>query len=198
MDDKGKGQQSVGVRANIWRTWTRARSTRRAPGVALALLAFVALTLGACGTTTTNLPSGVYTSAQYHFKVSYPTGWEVNASPQPNAPSPLIVIITRSGTHQPPGSQISSLTIDVLDMSNSGVAKTAAALAKNRALTKITFGGQPGYSDKPTVETNAGVTLTHSDFYVTHGAYLYQVSTDALAGDGPALQTMAQSFTLLS
>ncbi|MGH2502695.1 MAG: hypothetical protein ACRDID_09295 [Ktedonobacterales bacterium] len=186
------------MRANIWRTWTRARSTRRAPGVALALLACVALTLGACGTTTTNLPSGVYTSAQYHFKVSYPTGWEVNASPQPNAPSPLIVIITRSGTHQPPGSQISSLTIDVLDMSNSGVAQTAAALAKNSALSKVTIGGQPGYSDKPTVETNAGVTLTHSDFYVTHGVYLYQVSTDALSGDGPALQTMAQSFTLLS
>ncbi|HEY8325374.1 MAG: hypothetical protein ACHQ1E_13440 [Ktedonobacterales bacterium] len=186
----------MGVRANIWRTWTRARSTRRAPGV--TLLAFLTLALGACGTTTTNLPSGVYTSAQYHFRVSYPTGWEVNASPQPNAPSPLIVIITRSGTHQPPGSQISSLTIDVLDMSNTGVAKMAAALAKNSALSKITFGGQPGFSDKSTVETNAGVTLTHSDFYVTYGAYLYQVSTDALSGDGPTLQTMAQSFALLS
>ncbi|HEU5345815.1 MAG TPA: hypothetical protein VFU60_15820, partial [Ktedonobacterales bacterium] len=119
-------------------------------------------------------------------------------SAQPNAPSPLIVIITRTGTHQPPGSQISSLTIDVLDMSNAGVAQTAAALSKNSALSKVTFGGQPGFADKPTVETNAGATLTHSDFYVVRGAYLYEVSTDALVGDGPALQTIAQSFTLLS
>ena len=196
MNSRRKGQPSVGVSATNWQEWARARSMRRAPGVALTLLAFLMFALSACGTTTTSLPGGVYASAQYHFSVTYPTGWEANTSSQPNAPSPLIVIITRSGTHQPPGSQISSLTIDVLDMSNAGVAQTATALSKNKALSKTTFGGQPAYSDKPTVETNAGVSLTHSDFYVVRGAYLYQVSTDALAGDGPALDTMAQSFTL--
>lgn len=163
----------------------------------LTLATFGAFALGACGGAS-SLAGGIYTSPAYHFRVSYPAGWEANASAQPNAPSPLIVIITRTGTHQPPGSQISSLTIDVLDMSNAGVAQTAAALSKNSALSKVTFGGQPGFADKPTVETNAGATLTHSDFYVVRGAYLYEVSTDALAGDGPALQTIAQSFTLMS
>jgi hypothetical protein len=83
-------------------------------------------------------------------------------------------------------------------MSNAGVAQTAAALSKNKALSKISFGGQPAFSDKPTLETGASVTLTHSDYYLVHGAYLYQVSTDALAGDDAALSKMAQSFTMLS
>jgi hypothetical protein len=173
------------------------QTMRPAVHVALALAALLTLALSACGGATSNLPSGVYTNQQYHFSVGYPAGWQVNTSAQPGATAPLIVIITRSGTHQPPGSQISSLTIDVLDLSNTGVQQTAAALRKNSALSKITFGGQPGFSDKPTLETGASVTLTHSDYYVAHGAYLYQVSTDALAGDGPALDTMAQSFTIL-
>lgn len=190
------------VSATIWRRLARSRAAHRAPRRAplvalLALFALATFALGACGGAS-SLTGGVYTSAQYHFRVSYPAGWEANTSAQPNAPSPLIVIITRSGTHQPPGSQISSLTIDVQAMNAAGVAQSASALQADKTLSKITFGGQPGFADKPTVETNAGVTLTHSDFYVVRGAYFYQVSTDALAGDGPALQTMAQSFTLLS
>lgn len=164
-------------------------------------LALLLLSLSACGNTAPNLPSGVYTNQQYHFSVTYPAGWQVNTSAQPGATAPLIVIITRSGTRQIPGSQISSLTIDVLDMSNASVSQMAAAFSKNRALSKITFGGQPGFRDTPTTQSGAGsdasASLTHSDYYVAHGAYLYQVSTDALAGDGPALNTMAQSFTIL-
>ncbi len=186
------------MRWSIERARLSGWAVRRAPFATLALLTLLTLALSACGASTLNLPSGVYTSQDYHFRVTYPTGWQANTSAQPNATAPLIVIITRSGTHQPPGSEISSLTIDVLDMSNAGVAQTAAALAKNSALSKITFGGEPAFSDKPTLETGGNVTLTHSDYYVVHGAYLYQVSTDALAGDGAALDKMAQSFTILS
>jgi hypothetical protein len=167
-------------------------------GATLAIMVLLTLTLSACGDTTPKLPAGVYTNQQYHFRVTYPTGWQVNTSSQPGATAPLIVIITRSGTHQPPGSEISSLTIDVLDMSNAGVKQTAAALSKNKALSKITFGGHPAFSDSPALETGASVTLTHQDYYVADGAYLYQVSTDALSGDASALDSMAQSFTLLS
>ncbi|HEY7976014.1 MAG TPA: hypothetical protein VID72_11760 [Ktedonobacterales bacterium] len=174
------------------------RAMRGASFAALALVALLTLALSACGSTAPTLPSGAYTNQQYHFSVTYPAGWQVNTSAQPGATAPLIIIITRSGTHQPPGSQISSLTIDVLDLSDTSVAKTAAALSKNSALSKITFGGQPGFSDKPMLETGASETQTHSDYYVAHGAYLYQVSTDALAGDSAALNTMAQSFTILS
>lgn len=173
--------------------------SRRAIGVvALAAMAALTLTLSACGNTAPKLPGGVYTNQQYHFRVTYPSGWQVNTSAQPGATAPLIVIITRSGTHQPPGSEISTLTIDVLDMSSAGVKQTAAALSKNTALSKITFGGQPAFSDSPTLEKGANVTLTHQDYYVVDGAYMYEISTDALAGDASALDTMAQSFTLLS
>lgn len=176
--------------------------TRRASFAALALLALLTVALSACGDSTPNLPGGVYTNQQYHFRVSYPAGWQVNASAQPGATAPLIVIITRSGATQAPGSQISTLTIDVLDTSSAGIAQTAAALSKNSALSKITFGGQPGFRDKPTQQAGAGAdvasALTHSDYYVVYGGYLYQVSADALAGDGATLDTMAQSFTLLS
>ena len=174
---------------------------RRGPVAALALVAALTLALSACGNSTPNLPGGVYTNQQYHFSVTYPKGWQVNTSSQPGATAPLIVIITRSGAQELPGSRISTLTIDVLDMSNASIAQTAAALAQNSALSKITFGGQPGYRDTPTTQTSAGsgtsATLTHSDYYVAHGGYLYQVSSDALSGDGPTLDTMAQSFKLL-
>lgn len=184
------------------RGWQGSWMMRRASFAAVALLALLTVALSACGDTAPSLPGGVYTNQQYHFRVSYPAGWQVNASEQPNATAPLIVIITRSGATQVPGSQISTLTIDVLDMSNSSIAQTAAALSKNSALSKITFGGQPGFRDKPTQESGAGAdvasALTHSDYYVVHGGYLYQVSTDALAGDSATLDTMAQSFTLLS
>lgn len=173
-------------------------AARRAP---IAALAALTLLLSACGATTPKLPGGVYTNQQYHFSVSYPAGWQVNTSAQPGATAPLIVIITRSGTHQPPGSQISTLTIDVLAMSDASVAKSAAALSKNSALSKITFGGQPGYRATPTTQKGAGsdasASLTHSDYYVAYSGYLYQVSADALAGDGATLDTMAQSFKLL-
>ena len=174
---------------------------RRAPVAMLALVATLSLLLSACGDTAPKLPGGVYSNQQYRFSVAYPAGWQVNTSAQPGATAPLIVIITRSGAHQPPGSQISSLTIDVLAMSDASVAKTAAALSKNSALSKVTFGGQPGYRDMPTTEKGAGsdvsASLTHTDYYVAHGGYLYQVSADALPGDSPALVTMAQSFRLL-
>ncbi|HEX8996571.1 MAG TPA: hypothetical protein VF812_11110 [Ktedonobacterales bacterium] len=187
----------------VWHSdWRTIRRVRTAQASLLAMLAMLALVVSACGTSTPNLPSGVYTSQQYHFSVTYPAGWQVNASSQPNAEAPLIIIITRSGTRQNPGSQISSLTVDVLDLSNPSISQTAAALSKNRSLSKITIGGQLGYRDKPVQETGGGAdasaTMTHSDYYVAYGRYLYQISTDALAGDGPALDTMAQSFKILN
>lgn len=193
----GKGHGSVRWSFERWRQGSLAKG-RRAPFVALALLALWCLALSACGATTTNLPSGVYSSQQYHFSVTYPAGWKVNTSSQPGATAPLIIIITRSGASQTPGSLISTLTIDVMDMSNAGVAQNAAALSKNSALSKVNIGGQPGFSDKPLLQSNASVTLTHRDYYVVHGGYFYQISTDALAGDGSALDTMALSFTILS
>ncbi len=178
--------------------------SRRAPFAALALLVALTLALVGCGATAPSLPSGVYSNPHYHFSVAYPTGWQVNESAQPNATAPLIVIITRSGSTAIPGSLISSLTIDVLSMSDATVAQSAAALSQNSALTAISLGGQPGYSDKPTQEAGSSsgaggaVTLTHTDYYLVHGAYMYQISADALAGDGPALDKMVQSFTLLT
>lgn len=165
-----------------------------------ALLATLALALSACGSN--SLPSGVYTSQKYGFSVAYPTGWQVNTSPNPAATAPLIVLITRTGATELPGSQISSLTINVLDMSNPGIAQNAASLSANKNLTKTTVGGQPGFRDNPVIQpgggANSALSVRHSDFYVVHGAYFYTLSTDALSGDSAALSQMVRSFKLLS
>lgn len=162
-----------------------------------ALLAMLSLALSACGSN--SLPSGVYTSQKYGFSIAYPAGWQVNTSPNPAATAPLIVLITRTGATELPGSQISSLTINVLDMSNPGIAQNAASLSANKNLTKTTVGGQPGFRDNPVIQpgANSALSVTHSDFYVVHGAYFYTLSTDALSGDSAALTQMAQSFKLL-
>jgi hypothetical protein len=96
------------------------------------------------------------------------------------------------------GSLLSSLTIDVLSMSTASVAQSAAALSQNGTLSPTTIGGVSGYADKPTTETGSGSTsaetITHTDLYVVHGAYLYQISEDALTGDSAALDTMVKSI----
>lgn len=173
----------------------------RSAWAAVVLLTSLTIALSACGGES-SLPSGVYTSQQYHFRVTYPAGWQVNTSSQPNATAPLIVIITRSGSTAIPGSLLSSLTVNVLSMSASSVADSANSLSSNSALTATTVGGQPGFRDKSVTETGSGATssdtLTHTEYYVVHGGYLYQISADALAGDGAAVDAMTQSFTLLS
>jgi hypothetical protein len=170
------------------------------PGSALALVAALSVLLSACGGAS-SLPGGVYTSQKYNFSVTYPAGWQVNTSPQPSATAPLILLITRTGSTALPGSQISSLTINILDMSNPGIAKNADSMRANKNLKKTTVGGQPGYRDTPISQpgsaSGANVAVIHSDYYVVHGAYFYTISTDALPGDSAALDQMAQSFTFL-
>lgn len=178
--------------------WRRGRSGGLA---AFVLLATLTIALSACGDTS-SLPSGVYTNQQYHFRVTYPAGWQVNTSSQPNATAPLIVIITRSGSTAVPGSLLSSLTVNVLSMNATSVAQSANALSGNSALTATTVGGQAGFRDQPVTETGTGgassETLTHIEYYVVHGGYFYQISADALAGDGASVDAMAKSFTLLN
>ncbi len=168
----------------------------RACGIG-SLTLFVILT-AACGGS--SLPGGVYTSQQYHFKVTYPAGWQANVQQQSDAPAPLIVIITRSGAHSN-AALISSLTIDVLNLSDIGGAKVATQLAQNKSLTPITLSGLTAYQDQPSQQQGAGnesaVTVTHTDYFLVHDAYEYQLSIDAFPGDTAALNSMAQSFTII-
>lgn len=163
------------------------------------LLAFCVVLIAACGGS--SLPAGVYTNQQYHFKVSYPTGWQVNVKQQSDAPAPLIVIITRSGARSTTGSIISSLTIDVLKLSDTGGPQVATQLAKDTTLTPVTLSGITAYRDKPTQQQGAGnesaFTVTHTDYFIVHGAYEYQISLDALAGDESAVDAIARSFSIV-
>jgi hypothetical protein len=204
-----------------------ARSSRSlaSTAVAFALMTLLCVT-AACAGTTSALPGGTYASPTYHFKVTYPDGWQANAcgsdtncdQSQPNAPVPLILVITRTGAHNP-DQLISSLTIDVMNLQAlGGVDKAATALAHDKTLSPLTISGLAGYQDNPTTQwtvspTPQGVTnstpqptatpqqgaintITHTDYYLIHGSFEYQISADALSGDAQALQTMLQSFTI--
>ncbi len=176
---------------------SRSRWLARACGTGLLAL-FTVLT-AACGGS--SLPGGVYTNQQYHFKVSYPAGWKVNVSQQPDAAAPLIVIITRSGERSVAGSIISSLTIDVLKVSDVGGSQVAARLAQEKNLTPVTLSGLSAYQDKPVQQQGAGnesaFTVTHTDYFLVHGAYEYQISIDAFSGDMTTLDAMAHSFAII-
>lgn len=164
------------------------------------LVALAMLLLSACGGGA-SLPAGVYTNQQYGFRLTYPAGWQVNTSQQPGAAAPLIVIVTRSGARNTPGSAISSLTVDVLSLSDIGGTTVTAQLASDKTLSPVTLAGRAAYRDKPTQQQGNGalsaVSITHSDYYVVNGDYEYQISIDALAGDEATLDAMAQTFTFV-
>jgi hypothetical protein len=211
------------------------RATRLGGLVGWLLMAGLCLELAACGN---SLPGGTYSNTTYHFRVSYPSGWQVNASsgevpstwttptggatPEPSpTPSqltavPLQVSITRTSDRASTQPVISAFTITVWDLHDPTAAAQAAGWAQNPALHAMTIGGQPGYASAPIQEPvlpNPGaggpaatgtaasgasaVTDTHTDYYVVHGGYGYQLGTDAISGDNAAgaLQEMLQSFT---
>jgi hypothetical protein len=164
---------------------------------------------------------GDYVSAQYHFAVRYPSGWQASAQngdvpgawvtpsataggPTGASPVPLVVTFTRAG-QQGDAQPSSSLTITVWDLSNPTAASQTAALAKQKTVHAATIAGQPGYAGSPVAQPLPGksgsatsVTDTHTDYYVIHGSYEYQLTTDAISGDNAAsaLQNMLASFHL--
>lgn len=191
------------------------RSFVRAFGL-LALTLLLCVT-AACASASSSLPGGTYSSAAYHFKITYPSGWQANATAQAGAPAPLILIITRTGARNE-GKLISSLTVNVISLQSLGGASQAATqLAHAKGLIPATISGIAGYQDQPTTQWTISPTsqptttptpqptpyqgeantTTHTDYYLIHGDYEYQMSTDALAGDENTLRTMAQSFTIV-
>lgn len=205
----------------MWRTG----NGRWVGGALLALTAILAL--AACGTTYKSnlrpLPAGTYTSAAFHFKITYPSGWGytvlscgtdqhggsgcdslhgTTASTGPT-PIPLQLSITREGVLTTDSPAVSELTVTVLDMSDSNVAAAAAGVATDPTLSKITLAGIAAFASKPLQQaipgsngTPSAITDTHTDYYLIHGGFEYQLSVDALSGDGSdaALQAMVQSF----
>jgi len=161
-------------------------------------IGLLCLALAACGNPSApNPPAGVYSSAAYGFTVRYPTGWKANALTAQTS-APLILIITKSATGSTPGAQVSTFTLDVLSLSDKSIAANAALLPKNKTLTHITLAGQPAYRDTPATQSAQGssVVVTHTDYYLLHGGYEYQISTDAIPGDATAVQGIVNSFTL--
>jgi major membrane immunogen (membrane-anchored lipoprotein) len=172
--------------------------------LALAGLA-IALLLAACGPSTQaqlpKLPGGTYTSDQYHFKVTYPTGWSTNVQSQPSQPIPLVITITRTDAVKNATPVVSTFTVMVFNLRDPSMAKTVTSLTSNHDLRKITLAGKPAYAatpvDQPIQDTN--IAVTHMDYFLVTADYEYQISTDDVHGENAAdaLKTMLQSFTLL-
>jgi hypothetical protein len=177
----------------------------RAPAIALATLACLAV--AACGTAsapTLNLPGGTFTSATYGFHITYPRNWLANPS-EATAPSdgstdpiPFTLTITRTGDAHSAAALVSTCAITVMNLKNSDIAKSAKGLATNSTLQAMTIGGAAGYVSAPLVQDipNSEISVTHTDYYVVHGGYEYQISTDSVKGDNADgdLRSMVQSF----
>lgn len=168
-----------------------------------ALLAF--LSLAACGARSSqpalNLPQGTYTSATYHFSISYPAGWQANVAPDGSQIIPLTLLITRTSDRQAPGSLIATLTIAVFNLSNPAMAASTAQLRTDPTKHHVTIAGLMAYASAPTQQQVPGTTATdtHVDYYLIHGGYEYQLSTDAVSRDhaNAALSAMLASFKIL-
>jgi hypothetical protein len=197
--------------------------------LSLALCAVLAACGGAQRTALPNLPGGTYTSAAYHFRVTYPEGWSLSANScasggatcsglgaatattsatQTAVPVPLQLIIARTSQGATPSPTVSTLTITVLSLSDPYVAKAAAQLAQDHNLHQTTISGLAAFASAPTQQQlpspggtpgSGTPTDTHTDYYLVHGGYEYQISMDALSSDSgadQALQAMLQGFTI--
>jgi hypothetical protein len=191
------GEEGAAVRGRgamrQWPTWTAA-----------VLVALLGMILAACGQTAAPPPTfagGVYTNAPYHFSVTYPNGWKVNAQSSTSTVVPLTVYITRSDAVSTPGAPISTLTIAVFNVHDSNIAKSIKSLPTDKALQKTTLAGLPAYASAPAPQQVPGSTITdtHTDYYLVMADWEYQISTDAVSGENSdaALQDMVKSFALM-
>ena len=171
----------------------------------LTLALLLALAVSGCRLKTaavkpTALPGGLYTNAQYHFAVRYPTGWNPNVAATGSAVAPLQVTITRSSDLSGNGSVVSTFTIDVFDATNATIPKTITNLPKQAGVQRITLAGVPAYQSPSASQQIPGssVTVTHTEYDIITGGYEYQLSTDAVQGDGAdaALSGMLSSFQI--
>lgn len=173
-------------------------------GLGMLPLLGLLLILAACQPTPPPVPAaagGVYTSKQYHFSLRYPAGWQAVQSQQSSSIVPLTLVITRIHAATGEGGAVSTFTVTVFDAHNSDIAKSMKGLASDKSLSRITLAGLPAYQGTPIQQPAPGTQLneTHTDYYLPTASYEYQLSTDAIAGDGAdaALHSMLTGFTLL-
>jgi hypothetical protein len=203
-------------------------SRRLIRGAILSLA--LSVVLAACGQaqrgTLPRLPGGTYTSAAYHFRVTYPEGWSLSVTcesggaicgglgaatttpTQTAVAAPLQLIIAQTSQGATPSPTVSTFTITVLSLSDPYVAGAAGQLAKDHNLRQTTISGLAAFASTPIQQrlpSPGGTpgpstpTDTHTDYYLVHGGYEYQISMDALSSDDgadQALQVMLQSFTI--
>jgi hypothetical protein len=172
----------------------------------MALAGIACLALAACGSPSlAPLPSGSYSNSAYGFHLTYPKDWKPN--PYDSTPSsgdaassaiPFTLVITRTGGSHSSAALISTFTVTVMNLKNSDIAKSAAGLASDKTLHAVTIGGVQGYASTPLEQDipNTQISVTHIDYYVVHGNYEYQLSTDSVKGDDADsdLQNIFKSF----
>src|SRR5260370_154679 len=165
----------------------------------------MALALGLSGgrataTAPRKLPGGSYTNAHFHFTITYPTGWQVNVQPQSSAFAPLSLSITRSGELKSNGSLVSPFGVTIFNAADPTLAAYIAKMKTDKTLHATTIAGLPGYQAAPLARQLPGShsTVTHTEYYVVHGTYEFQLSTDEVQGDNAdvALAGMLKSFSI--
>ena len=177
------------------------------PLLAVMLLVLVSpvLALAACSGASPAVPKaagGTYASQQYHFSVTYPAGWQATVGQQSSTIVPLTLVITRvHSSTAAEGGAVSTFTVTIFDAHNAAIAQSVTALAGDKTLARITLSGRPAYQATAIQQPAQGSQLddTHRDYYLPAPDYEYQLSTDAISGDGAdaALQSMLTSFKIL-
>lgn len=193
-------RQSRSIAAMLsWQWLTRA--------LTVALASVACLVIAACGSPSAlQLPAGSFTSTAYGFHVAYPRNWKANpfdttptAGNSAQSAIPFTLVITRTGDTHSVASLISTCTITVMNLKDSTIATSAAHLASDKTLAATTIGGVQGYESKPIVQNvpNTQTSVTHIDYYVVHGEYEYQISTDSVSSDHADgdLKSIITSFT---
>ncbi len=183
---------------------------------ALLPLGAVLAGCGAGGSTTT-APAQTISYPAYHFSLYIPTGWVIlpGGENDPTADAPFSLTIERANVSA--DATNSSFNLQITKLSAPGEQQFWTSLAHNPQYRPTTIGGHtayksmqvfyntlptlvPGQTSLPATTPVPGTpgTLVHTDYEVAAASFLYEIYTEAVAGDNADgdLAAMVQSFTI--
>lgn len=150
----------------------------------------------------TSQSGGTYTDAQYHFKITYPRGWQAKVL---YSSATSLQFAVQPINEQDPRGLNPSVYLDISSLQGlvGGASEVEAEFAKkvgSVGFSVVTISGKTAYEDGPVTEHQPNRSLTQNDYYLIYDDKEYHfavASIDTISGNAQTVQMIFQSFTII-